>query len=97
MTLTDPREELADQSSFIGYLMGLAGLAQLVRALAARDGGSSPEPCPDTQDADDFVHALLGVASLGQQIERLAEPAAAQQRCSAVTPAPASANRRWLR
>ncbi|MET4431860.1 hypothetical protein [Mycolicibacterium sp. 624] len=97
MTLTDPREELAEQSSFIGYLMGLAGLAQLVRALAACDGGPRPEPRPHTEDADDFVYALLGVASLGQQIERLAESAAAQQRCAAVTPAPASANRRWLR
>lgn len=97
MTLTDPREELAEQSSFIGYLMGLAALAQLVRALAARDGGPRPEPHPDAADADDFVHALLGVASLGQQIECLAESAAAQQRCAAVTPAPASVNRRWLR
>ena len=28
MTLTDPREALADQSSFISYLMGLAGLGR---------------------------------------------------------------------
>ena len=29
MTLTDPREALADQSNFIGYLLGLAGLGQV--------------------------------------------------------------------
>ena len=35
MTLIDPREALADQSNFIGYLLGLAGLGQVVHALAA--------------------------------------------------------------
>ena len=35
MTLTDPREALADQSDFIGYLVGLAGLSGLVHTLAS--------------------------------------------------------------
>ena len=34
MTLIDPREALAEQSNFIGYLLGEAGLGQVVRALA---------------------------------------------------------------
>jgi hypothetical protein len=35
MSLTDPREALADQSNFIGYLVGMAGLARVVHTLAA--------------------------------------------------------------
>ncbi len=56
MTLTDPREALADQSNFVSYLMGLASLAQVVHALAA-DGERRTDP---PRDADDFVHVLLG-------------------------------------
>jgi hypothetical protein len=71
VTLTDPREALADQSDFIGYLVGLAGLAQVVHSLAAdsrcRDGRSD-----GTHHADDFVHALVGLASIGAAIDRLA-------------------------
>jgi len=94
MTLTDPREELADQSSFIGYLVGLAGLAQMIRALAAADDGCRAVP---PLDADDFVHALLGVASLGRSVERLAESAVAQQEYTAAAPTLTSPNMRWLR
>lgn len=68
MTLTDPREALADDSSFIGYLVGLAAVAQMVRALADDAGPGTTPPHPD-----DFVYALLGLASLGSGIERLAK------------------------
>ena len=70
MTLTDPREALADQSNFIGYLVGLAGLARVVHTLAA-DGDRRPRLA---RESDDFVHVLLGFASLGKAIERLANP-----------------------
>ena len=74
MTLTDPRESLADQSNFIGYLVGLASLARVVHALAA-DGERRAE---QSREADDFVHVLLGVASLGEAIERMAKSATAR-------------------
>ena len=43
MTLTDPREALADQSNFISYLVGLAGLAPRGSTLAA-EGARRSEP-----------------------------------------------------
>jgi hypothetical protein len=89
MTLTDPREALADQSDFIGYLVGLAGLAQVVHTLAADGDRSARGP----RDSDDFVHVLLGIASIGATIERFANSAMAQQN---PTP-PAAPTRRWLR
>lgn len=67
MTLTDPRGALGDQSSFIDYLIGLAGIGRLVRTLA--DTGSAPAP---SVDADDFTYLLLGLASLGATIKRMA-------------------------
>ena len=91
MTLTDPREALADQSNFIGYLVGLAGLAQMVHTLAA-DGDRAGSP----RDADDFVHFLLGLASLGAGIERFANSATAQQNPTAAAAA-APPTTRWLR
>jgi uncharacterized membrane protein HdeD (DUF308 family) len=88
MTLTDPREALADQSSFIGYLVGLAGVVRVVHTLADGDRRSGTR-----RDTDDFVHVLLGLASVGAAIERLANPAATQ-----TNPAPAAASTtRWLR
>jgi hypothetical protein len=93
MTLTDPREALADQSNFIGYLLGLAGLARVVHTLAA-DGGRRSGPPPDS---DDFVHVLLGLASLGEAIERLANSALAQRDPTDAARAPASPTMRWLR
>ena len=90
MTLIDPRDALADQSNFISYLMGLAGLGQVVHAFAA-DGD---RPADTSRDADDFVHLLLGIASLGDSIERLAEFVPAQRNPEAVA---ASTNTRWLR
>jgi hypothetical protein len=90
MTLTDPREALADQSNFIGYLIGLAGVARVVHSLAADNDG----PGGGSGDSDDFVHVLLGLASLGAAIERLANRTSAQQNPTAEAP---SSARRWLR
>jgi hypothetical protein len=96
MTLTDPHEALADQSNFIGYLVGLAGVARVVHALAA-DGDRRSDP---PGDANDFVHVLLGLASLGEAIERLANSAkghTAQPNPTVETPPPAAPTVRWLR
>lgn len=93
MTLTDPRVALADQSHFIGYLVGLAGLARIVHTLAA-DGDRPSDP---RRDPDDFVHALLGLASVGAAIERLANPPAAQANLPAETRPPTASTTRWLR
>lgn len=89
MTLTDPRAALADQSSFIGYLVGLAGLARVVDELA--DG----HPSESQREPDDFVFALLGLASVGKAIERLAYPTGLQLNSLAEQlPMPST---RWLR
>lgn len=93
MTLTDPRDALAEQSNFIGYLMGLAGLAGVVHALAADSNRRADPPC----DADDFVHVLLGLACLGDAVERLAESALTPRQRAAAKPASAFPNTRWLR
>jgi hypothetical protein len=93
MTLTDPREALADQSDFIGYLVGLAGVGRVVETLAAdgdRRTGSSRDP-------DDFVHVLLGLASVGAAIERFSNSALAQRNSPLQAPPPAAAPTRWLR
>ncbi|MDH6198747.1 hypothetical protein M2272_005407 [Mycobacterium frederiksbergense] len=91
MTLTDPRDALAEQSSFIGYLMGLANLGRMVRALAA-DAGPPAQP---PRAADDLVYLLLGVASLGTGVEKLAGSVAAQRHQPAVASPPTLT--RWLR
>jgi hypothetical protein len=88
--LTDPREALAEHSSFISYLVGLAGLARVVQALASDGNRRNDGP----REPDDLVHLLLGLASLGEAIERLAESIPAQRNSAA--PAP-SMNIRWLR
>jgi hypothetical protein len=93
MTLIDPREALAEQSTFIGYLMGLASLGQVVRALATDNDGQANEP----YDADDFVHLLLGIAGLGTAIERLAQTSRGEGPCEADDSATESAYTRWLR
>ena len=93
MTLTDPRDALAEQSNFIGYLMGLSSLARVVQALAT-DGERLAGP---TRDADDFVYLLLGLASLGDAVERLAESAPPARQQVASGPETASPNTRWLR
>ena len=62
--LTDPRKALAEQSNFIGYLLGLAGVARVVHALAA-DGNRRADP---PREADGFVYVLLAFASLGGKI-----------------------------
>jgi hypothetical protein len=93
VTLTDPREALADQSSFIDYLVGLAGLARIVHTLAT-DGNRPSDP---RREPDDFVHALLGLASVGAAIERLANPPAAQPDPIAETQPATPSTSRWLR
>ena len=93
MTLTDPREALADQSDFIGYLVGLAGLAQVVHTLAADGERGAGGP----RDPDDFVHVLLGLASMGAAIDRLANSAMAQRTPTAEAPPSAAPTTRWLR
>jgi hypothetical protein len=93
MTLTDPREALAEQSNFIGYLVGLAGLARVVHTLAADGNRGSGPP----RDSDDFVHVLLGLTSLGESVERLANLLVAQYNSPAEAPAPAAPTSRWLR
>jgi hypothetical protein len=93
MTLIDPREALAEQSSFIGYLVGLAGLARVVHTLATdgdRRAGRSHEP-------DDFVHVLLGLASLGAAIDRIANSPMTQQNPNTKASLPAAPTTRWLR
>ncbi|MCV7256118.1 hypothetical protein H7J86_28500 [Mycobacterium hackensackense] len=88
MTITDPQPALAEQSSFIGYLVGLAGLGQLVRSLAA-PGGAGPHP------EDDFVHLLLGLASIGTAIEGLVGSEPDPPPTSGATSLPSAG--RWLR
>ena len=85
MTLSDPRPALAERSSLISDLMGVAALAQLIDVLALDSNRGSASP------AGDFVHLLLGVASLGKSIEQLVvlDPVADD-------PSPAEPTR-WLR
>lgn len=90
MTLTDAREALAEQSHFIDYLVGLAGLARVVHALADDDHRSDPPRAPD-----DFVHALLGLAALGATIDRIANSTTAQQ--NPISKSAATQTTRWLR
>jgi hypothetical protein len=97
MTLTDPREALADQSNFIGYLVGLAGLARAVRTLAADGEFSEVGRSHPPRDPGDFEHVLLGLASLGEAIERLANPARAQPNSTVEALPPGSTTTRWLR
>jgi hypothetical protein len=91
--LTDPRKALAEQSNFIGYLVGLAGVARVVHALAA-DGNRRADP---PREADGFVYVLLAFASLGRKIESLAESTQAQPSAAAATAPRPSTETRWLR
>ncbi len=68
MMLTDPVAALAEQSNFIGYLVG-SGRPGPPGAHARRTAIRRSEPA---SEADDFVHLLLGLAGLGDAIERLA-------------------------
>jgi hypothetical protein len=97
MTLTDPREALADRSEFIGYLVGIAGLAQLVHTLAADGEFSEAGRAGGPRDSDDFVHVLLGVASIGAAIEVLANSALVQPNSPVEARPPAAPTTRWLR
>jgi hypothetical protein len=88
MSLFDPHAALAEQSSFLGYLLGLAAVSRAIHSLA-RDGTEPAPPRP----ADDFMHALLGLASLGSAIQRLAEPDSGHPDALPPPDAPT----RWLR
>ena len=77
MTLTDPREALADQSTFIRYLMGLASLGQ--RGACAgprRTVEPTLRPMPTTSST-----CCSASLSLGEAVERLAEPARPTRKC----------------
>lgn len=97
--LTDPREALTEQNSFVNGLVGLAGLAQVIRVLAADDS----RRVTTSMEADDFVHLLLAVASLGEAVGHLAAPAAANEPQGPPADLPPSSTRppsmrtRWLR
>jgi hypothetical protein len=95
VTLTDPREALADQSDFIGYLVGLVGMADVVHSLASDRRRSAV--CQS--DADDFVHALVGLASIGAAIERIANRTPASQNSTedALRRPPETLRSGWLR
>jgi hypothetical protein len=91
--LTDPRPALAEQSNFIGYLLGLAGAARAVHALAADDSRAVGLP----GEADDFTYLLLAIAGLGEKIERLAGSERVQNSDTTEAASPQSATTRWLR
>jgi hypothetical protein len=91
--LTDPRLALAEQSNFIGYLMGLAGVSRVVHALAS-DGDHRVDP---PREADDFVYLLLAFAGLGESIERLADSGRPQASASVTSASQPSTVTRWLR
>jgi hypothetical protein len=93
MTLTGPRAALADQSNFIGYLVGLAGLARAVHTLAGDGAGRIADP----GEPGDFVHMLLGLASLGDAVEQLAVSTTAPSDPFEGASPPAAPTARWLR
>lgn len=72
MSLSRPRAALAEQSSFVGYLVALAGIGQTVRTLAVDPAPGRPERACYS---DDFAYLLLGLASLGSAVESLAAEA----------------------
>jgi hypothetical protein len=88
VSLTDPQPALAEASTFIDYLVGLAGLGRLVRALAT-------DAEITTGVADDFVQLLVGIAGVAAGVERLAvSQAGAAHPCERAAP---TASGRWLR
>jgi hypothetical protein len=92
--LTNPREALAEQSSFVNGLVGLAGLAQVVRALAADESRRATT----SREADDFIHLLVAVASLGEAVGHLTAPTAANEpKGPPADLTPPTMSTRWLR
>lgn len=90
--LTDPIPALAEQNNFVGYLMGLAGLARAVHAL-----GGDASPADNRREVDDFVHLLLGIARVGDAISRLAESDSDEPLGITDAPTYSAADTRWLR
>ncbi|WP_448617269.1 hypothetical protein [Geodermatophilus sp. URMC 65] len=92
--LTDPREALTEQNSLVHCLLGLVGLARLVRALAADDCRR------DTiGEADDFIYLLLALARLGDAVECLPQVGVADAPHAQSASSPPSSPRpiEWLR
>jgi hypothetical protein len=88
--LADPQTAFAE-ATFVNALLGLVGLAQVIRALAAPEHAASAP----TGEADDFVHLLLAVISLGESIEGLA--LAPEHPGSSTDPSPPTNRSGWLR
>lgn len=88
MTLTDPRAALADDCSFIGYLVGLASIGRVVHTLAGNSEADTPHR------ADDFVYLLLGLASVGAAIENMGQLPGTTAQPTVHT---ATDSTRWLR
>jgi len=88
--LSDPQTAFAE-ATFVNGLLGLACLAQAVRALAA----PGRAPSAPAGKADDFIHLLLAVISLGESIERLAP--AAEHRGPSAESSPPTYGLGWLR
>ena len=69
--LTDPRAAHDRHNSFVNCLVGLAGLARMVHALA----DDERRRAATSSEADDFVHLLLALGSLGETVGILARTA----------------------
>jgi hypothetical protein len=69
--LGDPRAAHDEHNSFLHCLVGLAGLARMVHALA----GDEHRREVTSTVADDFVHLLLGLGSIGETVGLLARTA----------------------
>ena len=93
MTLTDPREALADQSSFIGYLIGLAGLGQRGACAGRRRPPSRLSPAMPTTSST----CCSALRASEQAVERLAESAPRSTALGSRGTGPRSTNTRWLR
>ena len=91
--LTEPRPALAEQSTFHHALVGLAGLARLVGALAP----VGPPPGGPRGEPDDFVHLLLGVVSLGGTVDQLGRPREYPEANPADDPPSSTDEPGWLR
>lgn len=86
--LSDPRPALTEQSDFHHLLVGLAGLGELVRALAGPPGG--PADTAGAAEPGELVHVLLGLVSLGDAVSRMAAvPHVASHTASSPAPHPA--------
>jgi hypothetical protein len=86
--LSDPRDAMAEQNGVVQALVGLAGIARMVRALAA-----SPATGCAGREVDDAIHLLMGLVSLGDAVERLGATSPGGE----AEPPDREGPRRWLR